>query len=330
MLESKRPMASLVVFGATGFVGRNLIQDSSRIPIKAVTRNIPPDRDFSGKGVAWFTADLLDPQSLDGIVVPGDVLINLAYVSSASETENFRLMDNIIEAGIRGKASRLVHCSTAVVAGATKSSRIVETTPCLPVTSYERIKLALEQRALNCLSSGLDVGILRPTAIIGQGGQNLLKLARALQSGKEMTNYLRACLFGRRSMHLVSVRDVTAALLHLAVLPTALNGNIYIVSADDDPENNFQSVETRLIHSLSLAPRKLPLLPVPSQVLSVLLALRGRSETNVKRIYDSRKLRDTNFRSVESVAAAIRGFAEGLQNADSEGSLLNALHAGKK
>jgi nucleoside-diphosphate-sugar epimerase len=111
-------------------------------------------------------------------------------------------------------------------------------------------------------------------------------------------------------MHLVPVRDVAAALLHLAFLPAALNGNVYQVSSDDDPDNNFRSVEETLRRALGLGPRRWPLLPLPRQVLALALWVLGRSETNLARIYDSTKLLSTAFVPVQPVAAAVREFGE--------------------
>ena len=306
-------MPSIVILGAGGFLGRALIASSTvSLPIKAVARNIPSDAHLTQEGVTWIAADLLIPTSLDLVLERDDVVVNLAYMSDASATKNIRLIDNLIEACLRVRVARLVHCSTAVVAGATRASRVSESTKCMPLTAYEQTKWALEQRALNAVSRGLDVGILRPTAIVGPGGQNLLKLARSIQNGSQIVNYLRASLFGKRPMHLVPVGDVAAALLHLAVYPTALSGNVYLVTADDDPENNYQSVEGILLRSLGRAPRKWPLLPIPPQVLSLLLKLRGRSEASMDRMYESQKLRTTKFTPCHSIAVAVREFGENI------------------
>ena len=117
-------------------------------------------------------------------------------------------------------------------------------------------------------------------------------------------------------MHLVPVRNVAAALLHLAQLPLPLSGNIYHVSSDDDPDNNFMSIERVLMRSLGLEPRKVPLLPVPIQVLALLLKLLGRSATDVARGYDSQKLLDTGFIPVDSVVNAVREFGEAIRGRD--------------
>jgi nucleoside-diphosphate-sugar epimerase len=307
-------MKSLVVLGAGGFLGRTLTTKGRRaMIIKAVARNVASEANLIEEGVTWFAADLSKPAALSSILRHDDVVINLAHASELNEAENVALIDNIFLSCLANGVRRLVHCSTAIVAGATRSLRITESTPCAPVARYQRMKLVAEQRLL-CISSGkLDVGVLRPTAIVGPGGQNLLKLANSLRNDSWLANYLRASVFGRRPMHLVPATDVVAALLHLAEFPAPLNGNVYIAASDEDPDNNFRSVESILMSSMGLGHRTIPVVPLPLQVLSTLLNLMGRSDTNVSRTYDSAKLRTTNFRSVDSIASAVRDFAKSLQ-----------------
>ena len=295
-------------------MGRNLICGSQfPMQVKAVARKIPCDVSLQQEGVTWCSADILEPAGLNELLNPGDVVINLAYISDADAAKNLNLINNVIDACINNKVARLIHCSTAVVAGVTQSARVDESTTCEPLTPYEKSKLTVEQCVLGSLSSGLDVAILRPTAIVGVGGKNLLKLANSLQAGNKIINYLRSCLFGKRPLHLVSVRDVAAALLHLAVLPGRLNGEIYIVSSDDDPENNFHRVEEILMCSLGLKPYLFPPLHLPAQVLLLLQRIKGRSDTNMYRFYDSQKLQSTNFQSVNSIGEAIREFGKSIQ-----------------
>ena len=307
-------MSSVVVLGAGGFLGRALVESGlASVPIKAVARTIPLDMDSVKEGVTWFAADLGNPTSLQSILDDGDIVLNLVYMSGANEAVNIRLLDNIVEACLKAGAARLIHCSTAVVAGATRASYVSEVTPCVPQTSYERVKLTLEQRAASALSSGLDVGILRPTAIVGPGGQNLRKLATSLQHGNEIANYFRASLSGQRRMHLIPVIDVIGGLLHLAAMPTALGGGIFIISSDDDPDNNFNSVEKILLNCLGKKPRRWPLVPISRKVLDIFLKLLGRSDTDTARIYDSQKLRGTGFASNCSIAEAVRDFGVDFQ-----------------
>jgi nucleoside-diphosphate-sugar epimerase len=315
-------MPALVILGASGFLGRTVLASPYfPMPIKAVSRKAPSDANYDHGKITWLEADLSAPSALDDVLEPGDVVVNLAYMSNAGDAVNLSLIDNIVQACLRRRAARLVHCSTAVVAGAAGLSRVLETTPCCPLTPYARIKFALEQRVLDATRRGLDVGILRPTAIVGPGGQNLVKLARSLQSGPAIVNYLRASLLARRPMHLVPVRNVAAAVLHLAGLPAPLGGNVYHVSSDDDPDNNFRSVEWTLSVSLGLKPRSLQPLPVPASVLLPLLKAMGRREMDAGASYDSQKLLATHFKPVDTVLDAVREFGESLRDRTAEAAI---------
>jgi len=218
------------------------------------------------------------------------------------------LIENVVAACVRRGVSRIVHCSTAVVAGRTTAKRIDESTPCVPYTAYEKTKLAVEGRIFAALNSGIDVGILRPTAIVGPGGQNLRKLAVSLLSASSLSNYLRSSLFGKRPMHLVPVRNVADALAHLALSAKPLAGNLYLAAADDDPENTFQTVEKQLREALGLPERRVPVFGLPNVVLSSALRLLRRSDGGIDRYFDASKLYAGDFAPIDSVATAVREF----------------------
>jgi nucleoside-diphosphate-sugar epimerase len=300
--------SSLVVFGASGFLGRHLVEvaGKSGAGLRAVTRQ--PGSVAAADGVSWVQADLADAPSLERILRRDDTVVNLAYMPSASTAENLAAMDKLIGACEKRGVKRLIHCSTAMVAGATMAHAIDEATACRPVTSYERCKLALEQRVLAVARSRLEVVILRPTAIIGPGGANLASLAHSLLSGSPVLNYARRSVFGNRPMHLVPVSTVVSAILHVTQLPGHINGETFFVSADDDPDNRFAVVERILRSSLGLPSFQAQAIPVPPGLLSVALRLRGRSDADPARIYLWNKLRHTGFLPNETLADAICNF----------------------
>jgi len=303
-------MSSLVILGASGFLGRNFLKNShSSLPIKAIARKIPCDIDSGQKDVTWLEADLMNPASLCKVLESGDIVINLVYINDADEDENVKLIDSIIEACQTSSVSRLIHCSTAVVAGNSKDDLIDELSPCLPVTQYEKTKWVVEQRVVNAMSGDLDIGILRPTAVVGSGGKNLLKLANSLQNGSNLANYLKVCMFGKRPMHLVSVRNVVNALVHMSEMPV-LKGNSYIISSDEDPDNNYLRVEAILMEALGMGKRKMLPFVLPKKMQSLLFKCLGRTDINLNRIYDSKKLQNENFKPIDSVADAVYQFAE--------------------
>jgi nucleoside-diphosphate-sugar epimerase len=298
----------LVVLGASGFLGRHLIEGvrKSGGGLRAVTRQ--PNSLTSTAGVEWIQADLTDATSLERALRSDDTVLNLAFMPSAGMADNLAALDNLISVCSKRGVKRLIHCSTAMVAGSTRVHTIDEATECRPVTSYERCKLALEQRLLAEARSRMEVVILRPTAIIGPGGANLVSLARSLLSGSPVLSYVRRSVFGNRPMHLVPVSTVVSAILHVAQLPSQIDGETFYVSADDDPDNRFAVVERILRSSLGLPPFQARAIPVPPGLLSVALCLRGRSDVDPARIYLWNKLRHTGFSPKETLADAIHDF----------------------
>jgi len=307
-------MTSIVILGANGFLGNALL---SRVDlhesVKAIVRSIPTNLDASQKEITWIEADLMNPSSLIGVLSEGDIVINLAYIPDGDKSENITLINNIIEACIHSKVSRLLHCSTAVVIGNTSLNRINELSPCNPSTLYEQTKLALEECVLSASLRGLDVGILRPTAIIGSGGKNLQKLAYSLKYGNKFSNYCKTCVLGKMPMHLVPVRNVVEALLCLSLSDKQLDGNIFIVSADEDIDNNFQKVEEILLDQLGINRFLIPYLTLPRMLQSMLFKLIARNDINMNRSYDSKKLKDYGFEPVDSVKEAICQFSSSIE-----------------
>ncbi len=307
-------MISLVVLGGTSFIGKAIISAGNcTMPIKAVARRLPKDSDSGQAGVTWHTVDLSNPASLDSILEAGDIVINLIYMHDRSKTDNSLLLKNIIDACKRHGVARLIHCSTAIVAGTARESKVNELTLCFPSSPYEKTKYELELQLLQETSKILDFGILRPTAVVGIGGQNLVKLAMDLRKSSWIVNYLRASLYGLRPMHLVAIHNVVSALLHLASLPESLKGNIYIVASDDDPDNNFKRIEECLMRAMGLKKRRFPLIPIPLLILSVFLKILGRSGFDMAQKYDSSKLTSTGYVLVDSISSAVRAFGENMR-----------------
>ena len=100
-------MSSIVILGANGFLGRELLGaiNISR-SVKAVVREIPNYVGTNQKNVTWIAADLMKPESLKHILLEGEIVINLAYIYDGDKTENLRLVDNVIKACFLAKSSR--------------------------------------------------------------------------------------------------------------------------------------------------------------------------------------------------------------------------------
>jgi nucleoside-diphosphate-sugar epimerase len=297
-----------VLLGGTGFIGRAVVAELERMksPLRLLVRGTPPD---TLPRATFVEGDVLDRAALRQLMTPGCSVINLVTLGSTGPTAETSALRNIAEACLEAGAERLVHCSTATVAGRAFAARIDEDTPCLPGSPYERAKLAGEDELRGLLKGRLPLCIARPTAVFGPGGRNLFKLAESLRTGLRVSNRLRSLLFGKRRMHLVPVRNAAAALAFLATRPKPGDDETFLVSEDDAPENNFQDVEALLRSSLHMAARGLPRAALPPGVLAFSLRVLGRSDADPRRLYDPSRLLRAGFVRPVTFRKGIEEFA---------------------
>jgi nucleoside-diphosphate-sugar epimerase len=293
-------LKTIVIAGASGFIGTHLVGGLARaggIRVKVLSRSARAEtaRTAWPVGVEAIQGDLRDSSSLEGVFEPDCTVINLVYLWNAGEAENLRVMGNLLAACRAAKVARIIHCSTADVAGRTPDRHVTEISPCRPATDYAVTKLKVEAALLAQGQDDHGVAVLRPTAVFGPGGKNLEKLAQDTLRGSRWRNALKACIFGRRRMNLVYIDNVVAALIFLADPALALGKDIFIVSDDDDPSNEFASVEFAMMRGLGVRDSARPRIFFPSWALSLMLRVLGRDSVDPRRTYEPGKLRAWGF-----------------------------------
>ncbi|OHB71973.1 MAG: hypothetical protein A2W17_03295 [Planctomycetes bacterium RBG_16_41_13] len=292
-------MKDVVVVGATGFTGRYLVASilcQKEIKLRVLVHRNSLNDLFSKNNITVIKGDLLCPETLDKLCVENATVINLAYLRNQPGKDNLTAINNLIEACVKAKISRFIQCSTAAVFGRVSIDIVTENTKCNPVNEYEIVKMKIEEAVLERTSSVCDAVILRPTAIFGPEGKNLLKLSNDLRSGNKAANYLKACLYNERRMNLVSVYNIAAAIIFLMQTDRKINREVFIISDDEFPTNNYAYVENCLIKGLGLAGYPLPITPVPYFILKMLLRLAGKSNFNPRCIYSCQKLLNSGFK----------------------------------
>jgi nucleoside-diphosphate-sugar epimerase len=273
-----------VVIGGTGFVGRHLIAALAagfRDEVTLVARRPPESPAQLPAGCRFRPLDVEnDPDGLAPLVPPGAGVVQLVDLgrgaAAAGSGHAAAIARRLAAACARAGASRLVHVSTAGVAGIGPRGLADETAPCRPVDAYQARKLEVERMLRRETPSGLDLVVLRPTAVFGEGGRSLETLAASLAGGRRAVNWARSSLFARRAMHLVPVETVVAAVRWALDEPEPLAGEVFLVSADDEPGNTFRPVERALMAGLGVADHRLPPLPLPPLALELLLRVTGR------------------------------------------------------
>jgi nucleoside-diphosphate-sugar epimerase len=309
---SKTP-SCIAITGAASFIGQHLIRYLSSLQEIEMRLLIHSRQSFSPESDGRMTliqGDLLKPETLSGFLTPDCLVIHLAYLNGASDENNLEAAANLAEACVKAHVKKLVHCSTAVVAGKTSDNPVTEETTCEPGNQYEFTKYRMEQLFAQKAKDHFNLAILRPTAVFGPGGKNLLKLSDDLTAGSRILNYLKSCLFDHRCMNLVSVTHVVKALVFLAGVEAKQNSGIFIVSDDEQPLNNYRDIEKRLMQAFRVPDYRLPRVPFPQFLLSVLLKLAGRSNTHPFRRYCADKLRRAGLQYTDSFETDLTSFAD--------------------
>lgn len=300
----------IAVTGATGFIGSHLLNSllqHSHNRVRALARHIPGSAPQTEQ-LQWIIGGLDDRAALETLLVPGCVLVHLAYPVQWNDQAHLDATRQLAETSARRGVSRVVHCSTATVVGRVADTRVSERTRANPYTRYEINKLAIENLWLD-YAKGFDLVIARPTAVFGPGGKNLLKLANALLYGNRQVNYLRSCLYADRQMNLVAVENVVTALELMIGREMPFGGKTFNISDDDDPLNRFCDVELLLMRALGLRYYDMPPVKMPRFILKGLLRAVGVSSLNPDRRYDSSELHNIGWSRACGLEEGVARFA---------------------
>jgi nucleoside-diphosphate-sugar epimerase len=300
------------VTGASGFIGSHLVRSLASRPqtvVRTLSRGCSEGPRGQSRGTLAFEGDLRHVDSLKAFVAPGATVIHLAQFHDMPMMDQLSTTKNFAEVCLAAGISRFLYVSTATVVGRTDVADITEDTLCHPANEYEKQKFAIETLLREELSPQVDFGVLRPTAVFGAGGLNLIKLAQHIERGPQWSQYLRRLLYGRRSMNLVAYENVVAAIEFLASGKKRLDSNVFLISDDDEPLNNYVEVERilgRILVGMDFASK----LALPSCILMMVLTLSGRSQTNPRIKYANGKLRGWGFERATQLEPALMRFAE--------------------
>jgi nucleoside-diphosphate-sugar epimerase len=307
-------MQKVIITGASGFIGHRLVNrltGDAGILTNAVCHK--KSGGWSDKGhLNIHQRDLSYPDSWEGLIEHDCVVVNLVYFWNLPASENILAARRLIDTCRRKGVKKLIHCSSATVAGSVKEDIVTEETPCQPSTEYEKTKWQIEQTLLETDYVMPEIIILRPTAVFGPGGKNLVKLVNELRYCSKLYNYIKSCLYQRRSMNLVSVETVADSIKYFIKAPQAYDHEVFIVSDDEYPENNFIDVERQLRNTLGIPDYRLKRIDLPLMTLATLLRLTRKTNINLLRRYSCEKLLRCGFRKKSTFIENLKAYAKDL------------------
>ncbi|MBM3907194.1 MAG: SDR family NAD(P)-dependent oxidoreductase [Gemmatimonadetes bacterium] len=238
-------MTRVVVTGATGFIGRHLINRLVRVgmngspaQVVAIARR-PEALPASTTAVEVHALDLAEasPESIAAACGRDAVVFHLAASAAvgggeAAYRNNVQATERLIEALRSSAPRRVVYASSIGAVDRLPSdpctAPLDENSPPHPLTRYGASKLAGERLLA---ASGLPFSIIRPTWVYGPGMREDSHLRVFLQMVRQGKPIARFRFPGRVSV--IHVDDLCSALLLAAQQPAAL-GQTYF-AADGEP-----------------------------------------------------------------------------------------------
>lgn len=218
---------TILITGATGFIGNRLRQPGDRLLVRS---------DDAAQDCA--RGDLLDPASLRDACASIERVFHCAgyahaFASSDPDVHwriNFEGTRNLVNAAGEAGVKSFVFLSSVKAMAEPGEECIDEDWPGEPDSAYGRAKRAAEDAVLEAgARHGMHVVNLRLAMVYGRGGRgNLERMARGIRAGW----FPRLPNTGNRRS-LVHVSDVVDAIRFVAAAPAA-NGRTYIV-ADPSP-----------------------------------------------------------------------------------------------
>jgi nucleoside-diphosphate-sugar epimerase len=214
----------VAVTGATGFVGRHLVEALRQRgdAVRALARRPAPA--LVEAGVEIVPGTLADAPALQRLVEGAEVVHHLAGAIAARSEADFMRVNrdgtaHLAEAARAAGVQRFVYVSSLAVTGPTVAGRSLdESGPPRPISAYGRSKQAGEEATAR---SGVRFTIVRPPAVYGPHDKALLLFFRLACRGI-------APVFGdgRQELNVVFASDLARALL-AAAASDAAEGRTY-------------------------------------------------------------------------------------------------------
>ena len=260
-----------LVTGAAGFIGGHLLRRLSELDLD-VTGTVLYSEEAEILRARGYSAEVLDLASNTGWenhLKDVDVVYNIAarFQEIEDNEDGYNRVNNqgalkLAETASRVGVKRFIHCSTVGVHGNVKEIPATEKSPFNPMDIYHKTKLegelAILEFANNLPADGMVVTVNRPAMVYGPADRRMLKLFKAILSGR-----FRMIGSGDVLAHLGYIEDQIESFLLCTVAPRdKVHGEAFNIASDKPLTLNELSSIIAECGEVSLPRFHVPVAPV--------------------------------------------------------------------
>jgi dihydroflavonol-4-reductase len=230
----------ICITGGTGFIGSQLalhaMSQGHRVTVASPIRNEAEKFRcdlLERSGISIVEAALEDLPRLRDALAGHDSIIHLAaaqHEAEAPESHFYKVnvegTRNLLTLAVDEDVKRFVHGSTIGVYGDARRGVLDELSPLSPDNAYSRTKAEAET-VVREFANRLDVTIVRISETYGPADLRLLKLFRAIKSGRYVT-----LGSGLNERQLIYVEDLCRALLVATQTPAAAGQTMIVAGSE--------------------------------------------------------------------------------------------------
>jgi nucleoside-diphosphate-sugar epimerase len=228
---------NILITGATGFTGSHLAVDLAQKghTVHCLVRKESRFSHLSSTACQIIFGDLRDRYSVEKAAEGKDIIFNIAAIFRTWGLPDSVYYDThvlgtkyLLEAAIRNKTKRYIHCSTIGVHGSIKNPPGNEDSPFNPGDIYQKTKLEAEQLVLQYhKEKKAPAVIIRPAGIYGPGDTRFLKLFKAIKKKRFLM-----IGSGETLWHPVYIDDLIAG-FELAMTKPGIEGEAFILGGPE-------------------------------------------------------------------------------------------------
>ncbi|MDD5128508.1 MAG: NAD-dependent epimerase/dehydratase family protein [Candidatus Omnitrophica bacterium] len=218
----------IFITGATGFIGRSLVDElisRGHSEITALTRKTSDTEFLRNRDIKIVYGDVTDKTCLKLVEGDYDVLFHCAGLVTNRDKRmlhevNVAGTENICRWAAERNMKKVIYVSSVSVNSGNPVDMLTEDHPYSATNPYGVSKLEAEKMAVKFRDAGLPMVIVRPCIVYGEGEPHWMPFLSRLMR-------LRLCVIpacGDRLLHMVSVRNLAVCLVRCFEDNRALGG----------------------------------------------------------------------------------------------------------